>query len=35
MAGGEGGGVREEKSNGFHEENSYSVCTSLLPSPGP
>ena len=32
MAGGGGG---EEKSNGFHEENSYSVCTSFLPSPGP
>ena len=30
-----GGGGREEKSNGFHAQNSYSVCTSLLPSPGP
>ena len=35
MAGGAGGGGREEKSNGFHEQNSYSVCTSLLPSRGP
>ena len=35
MAGGAGGGGREEKSNGFHEQNSYSVCNSLLPSRGP
>ena len=34
MAAGGGGGVGEENSIGFHEQNSYSVCTSLLPSPG-
>ena len=34
MAGG-GGWGKKKRSNGFHEQNSYSVCTSLLPSPGP